>query len=112
MSERKLAIRKKKNPKGRIVRVSNDVFNVLNRRRPKDMSWDSFMRKMLGLPDRSGNPQNIVEGYLEVTTGRFLPLTPDKNWRTLAEEAYEIAIVAAAKRGTSKVHKPIKLREA
>jgi hypothetical protein len=64
---------------------------------------------MLGLDDWRGNPQPLVEGCLEPTTGRFF--IKHKDWDQAEEDAYEVAILEAAKKKTRKVNKPIRLRE-
>ncbi len=69
------------------------------------------MRRMLGLPDRKGNDQVLIEGYLETTTGRFLLKQPGTSWQRIEESAYEIAILEAARKKTKRVSKPIRLRE-
>lgn len=60
------------------------------------------MRRMFGLPDRKGTEQRLVEGWLEITTGKFY----------LAEdEARGASVMAAAKAKTKKVNQPIRMRE-
>lgn len=108
-SVRKLPNRKKRASKGRAIRVSDLVWDTLNRNRVS--SWDVLMRKILGLPKRDGTPQPLVEGILEVTTGKFFLKTPDKSWGDLETDAYEVAILEAAKLKTKRVHKPIRVRE-
>ncbi len=41
-------------PKGVPLRVSALVHDVLRRKRKKGESWDSFFRRLLNLPDRTG----------------------------------------------------------
>lgn len=115
MSERRLKNRKRKPDAGKVIRISTPVWTKLqdirlNRRR---ISWDNFFRKMFGLPDRSGNAQPLIEGYLEVTSGKFFLVTPlIKHQATLKEaekSAYELAIKLAP--GPHSVRKPIRMRE-
>lgn len=108
--ERKLRNRKRKFPKGYAIRVSDLVYETLNKERRK-RSWDTFLRCLFGLPDRAGNSQPLVEGMLETMTGKFLLRLPDETWRKLREDAYEIAILAAAKRNVKMVSKPLRMRE-
>lgn len=93
--------RRKKASKGKLIRISDDVFNLLQKKR-QGKSWDSLMRRMLGLPDRAGITQPLVVGWLDQDTGQLY----------LDEaEARGAAVVAAAKRGTKKIKQPIKMRE-
>lgn len=111
MAERKLPARRKRRKmnRGKSIRVSDLVFTTLNQIR-HGRSWDSLMRKQLGLPDRAGNDQILVEGMLETMTGKFF-LKHDMTWEALEEIAYEIAIVTAAKLKLKRVSKPLKMRE-
>lgn len=110
-TERKLpSRRRRKANKGRILRVSNFVYDTLDKLR-RNQSWDSTLRKHFGLPDRLGNTQFLVEGVLETMTGAFFLKLPETTWESLEERAYEIAIVTAAKRATKKVSRPLRMRE-
>ena len=93
--------------------MSDHVFTELNKMQPviKKKSWDSILRKLLGLPDRQGNKQILIEGVLETITGQFLLKESRRAWNTLETDAYEIAFFAAAKRKLKQVPKPIKMRE-
>lgn len=110
MQERKLPTRKRKAKKGKSIRVSDLVFETLDKTR-RGKSWDSLFRKLLGLPDRAGNDQILVEGMLEVTTGKFFLKLQDSTWDQLEEDAYEVAIINAAKQKSKRVARPIKMRE-
>src|SRR3990167_4237511 len=94
--ERKLRSRRKLFSKGKAIRVSDLVYKTLDDSR-RELSWDQHLRKLLGLPDRSGTEQPLVEGMLEVLTGKFFLKTPDKDWATLEQDAYERAFLTAAK---------------
>ena len=97
--------KRKRASKGRTLRVSDAVWNYLEKRRTngaRNLSWDRFLRRVLGLPDRSGSEQPLVEGWLEVATGRFY---------LRKDEANGAAVVAAAKAGRKVPIKPIRLRE-
>ena len=113
--EKILGIRKRrstmtrKRDVGQTLRISHAVFNYLNQRRLNDKtrkgrppSWDTFFRKFLGLPTRSGSPQPLVEGFLETDT-QVLYLTE--------AEAAGAAVVQAARKKTKRINKPIKMRE-
>jgi hypothetical protein len=110
MAERKLPSRRKKASKGKVIRVSNLVYEMLNKQR-YGKSWDNLFRKMFGFPDRAGNTQPLVEGVLETMTGKFLLKDVDMKWDRLEEDAYEIAILTAARRKEKRVSRPIKMRE-
>ena len=110
MAERKLRSRRRKSTKGKEIRISNLVYSTLNKYR-KGHSWDALFRKLLGLPDRAGNEQPLVEGMLETMTGKFFLKLPDIKWDKLEEDAYEIAILTAARRGAKRVSRPLKMRE-
>ena len=113
MGIRKLPNRYRKASKGVALRVSDHVFAELNKMQSgiKKKSWDSILRKLLGLPDRQGNKQVLIEGILETITGQFLLRESRRAWSTLETDAYEIAFLAAAKRKLKQVPKPIKMRE-
>lgn len=108
--ERKLRNRKKKASLGRVIRVSDPVYETLNVQR-RGRSWDWLMRRLLGLPDRAGNEQRLVEGVLEVLTGKFFLKEPSIAWGSVEQDAYEVGFVAAAKQNRKYVPKPIKLKE-
>jgi len=110
MAERKLPSRRRRAPKGKVVRLSNLVYDTLNKQR-QGKSWDCFLRKIFGLKDRGGNSQVLIEGILETVTGKFFLLEPDMTWDELEEKAYEIAFLETAKRKMKRVSKPLKMRE-
>lgn len=96
--------RRKKASKGRVIRVSDEVYKFLNARRLNrtSQSWDQYLRKFLALPDRAGNEQPILEGWIEKRTGKFY----------LSEaEAAGAAVVEMAKARTKKYLAPIYVRE-
>lgn len=111
MAERKLkSRRRKKASKGKSIRVSDLVYSTLDKIR-KGRSWDSLFRKLFGFPDRAGNEQPLVEGILETMTGQFFLKLPGITWEQLEEDAFEIAIITAAKRGAKRVSKPLRMKE-
>lgn len=96
--------RRKKASKGRVIRISDDVYKILNERRLKGLrlSWDEYIRRMIGLPTRKGEPQILLEGFLEKNTGKFF----------LDEaEARGQSVLEAARKKTKKFLAPIKMRE-
>jgi hypothetical protein len=118
LKEKKLPSRRRKPAsKGRIIRVSDLVFTTLNENRG-NMSWDELIRRMLWLPRReherdwikARRPRPCVEGVLEVSTGQFF-LRVSEPWEDIERDAYEVAIRAAARAKTRRVHKPLRLRE-
>ncbi len=111
MAERKLPTRrKKKNPSGKAVKLSELVRATLSKA-SNGRSYDNYLRKLLGLPDRFGNAQPRVEGMLETMTGSFFLKLPDVTWDQLEEDAFEVAIMTAAKRASKRVSRPLRMRE-
>lgn len=110
MAERKLPVRRRKFPKGKAIRVSNLVFDTLDKQR-YGKSWDYLFRRLLGLPDRAGNAQTLIEGILETMTGKFFLRQHEVEWSKLEEDAYEVAILTAAKRNEKRVSRPLRMRE-
>lgn len=110
MAERKLPIRRKRASKGAVIRLSDRIYNLLDIQR-RGRSWDSLFRRLLGVEDRAGNPQPLIEGVLETSTGKFLLRHVDTTWEKLEEDAYEIAILEAAKAKSKRISKPIRMRE-
>lgn len=110
MAERKLPIRKRRFSKGREIRISDLVYSTLDKGR-RGQSWDAYLRKLIGLPDRSGNPQPLAEGIVETITGRFYLKQVGMTWLKLTEDAYEVAITEAAKRRLYPVPKPLRVKE-
>lgn len=110
MAARKLAGRRKRASKGRIIRISDLVYETLNAER-HSRSWDSFLRKMLGLYDRAGREQPLIEGMLDTVTGRFFLRGVDVDWQELENKAYESAILAAATMKIKRISKPLRMRE-
>ena len=109
MSERKLKNRRRRAPKGKLIRVSNLVYETLDGQR-RSRSWDALMRRMLGLPDRAGNPQPVAEGMLEVHSGVFLLKLPDATWREVESVAVKMAERIASKKKV-RLELPVKMRE-
>lgn len=102
MSERLLKSRKRrKASKGRVLRVSDAVYSYLNQRRA-NRSFDCLLRTIHGLPDREGIPQPLIEGWLEITSGRFFFDEADARGE---------AVMAAARAKSKTVNKPLKMRE-
>lgn len=110
MAERKLRNRRRKPDAGHVIRASSDVYKILNQRR-KGRSWDCFLRRMLGLPDRAGNDQPLIEGMLEVTTGVFILKLSDATWDEVEDIAWKIAGKAAEKKKLQRVERPLRMRE-
>lgn len=103
-TEEKILVSRKRKRKpnfGHRIAISDEVHAFLEKKR-QGKSWDAWLRKAFGLPKRNGDKQPIIEGYVETTTGRFF---------LDEQDAYEVAIMSAAKAGTKKVNKPMKVRE-
>lgn len=106
--------RRKREPKGRAVRLSNELLAFIEPKRKSLRSYDAFFRKVFGLPAWDGTEQPLLEGCLETTTGRFFLKT--ENWDQAEKDAYEVSITEAAKHkvltGKPRVpNKPIRMRE-
>lgn len=103
-NEKVLKNRRKAASRGKVIRVSDTVWNYLNDRRlnSRTSSWDKFFRSVFGLKNRKGEEQPLVTGWLEVNTGRFY---------LKQAEANGAAVVAAARAGIKKYVRPIKMRE-
>lgn len=104
--------KRKKASKGHVIRVSDLVRASLDSRRlnNRSLSHDSYLRGVLGLPDRTheqqwiaaGRPPILTEGYIEPLSGRFFEDEADANGAMIVE---------AAKRKTKKWVKPIRVRQ-
>lgn len=117
MAERKLKSRRRRRAnKGKIIRVSNLVYDTLEVQRTtgvhkdKVKSWDCYLRRMLGLPDRNGKPQLLVEGVLEAMSGTFILKYTDATWSEVSEIAYKMADQIARKRKV-RMEVPVRMRE-
>lgn len=102
--ERVLKNRRKRASKGKTIRVSDPVLFMLEKRRSngRKLSWDAFFRRVFGMPDRRGNLAPLVEGWLEVNSGRFY---------LNKAEANGAAVFESARRKTKNIIKPIRMRE-
>jgi hypothetical protein len=110
VSERKLKSRKRRFSKGRRIAISDFTFAELSKQL-HGRSWDAFMRRMFGLPDRKGREQQLVEGMLEVTTGTFILRLADTTWEEVELTANKFAEVAARKKQLRTYAPAIRMRE-
>lgn len=110
MADRALKARKRKASKGRHFRVSDLVYGVLDKQR-NGRSWDVMLRQMLGLPDRSGRPQPLVEGVLEIYSGTFILKSAEVPWADAEEIAGRIAKTVELKKQLKYYDKPVRMRE-
>lgn len=111
MSERKLVGRRRKFSKGKAIRVSDLVYDFLDKQR-RQRSWDEFFRRMFGLPDRKGVSHPLVEGMLETTTGLFLLKLESTSWEELEQTAFRMAESIARKKQLKSATVPLRMREA
>lgn len=58
-----------KYPKGRIIRVSSLVFDLLRRKLRRDESWDEFFRRRENIPQRDGRHEKLLEVWILPSTG-------------------------------------------
>lgn len=117
--ERIIKVRKrKKASKGHVIRVSDLVLNYIDARRNnrRKLSCDSYLRLIMGLPDRAGEkawleagrPVLLLEGYVDgFTTDKARTATFYK----FAKDANGTMIMKLAKKEITKQFKPIKVRE-
>ena len=119
-TERPLPNKKRKPAnQGRVIRVSTLVYDTLNELRTvregrelyRTRSWDKTLRALLGLPDRRGRPQPLIEGMLEVATGLFLLKLPQTPWEDLERLTYKIATTKLRRERVTKTMRPIRMRE-
>ena len=115
MAERKLRSRKRKFSKGKRIAISDLVYVQLDsaRRigRQRPLSWDAYLRRIVGLADRKGRKQGLVEGMLETTTGLFVLRLNDTAWSELEEVAFKLATEIARKKQMRTISPPLKMRE-
>ena len=117
MAERALPVRKRRFGKGREIRLSTLVFDALDAERRRGVkadklrSWDSFMRRFLGLPDRVGRTQPLIEGMLETTTGIFILRMNDVPWSELEQTTFRLADAVARRKKMRTPSTPIKMRQ-
>lgn len=119
MAERKLKSRRRRRRranKGRLIRVSTAVYETLDRKRRNGFnlhalkSWDCYLRCMLGLPDRAGVPQPLVEGVLEATTGMFILRVGETSWQELEDTARKIGEQISVRKQVRPAA-PVRMRE-
>jgi hypothetical protein len=115
MSERKLKSRKRKFSKGKRIAISDLVYAQLDsaRRtgRPRPLSWDAYLRRICGFPNRKGQSQALVEGMLETTTGLFVLRLNGTTWSDVEEVAFKLATEMARKNNRRTISQPLKMRE-
>lgn len=87
---------------GKPVRLSNAVLNLLNRHLRETESYDSLLRRILGLSDRRGTPQPREVFWVLPTALKV---------RRSAAEARGDAVLEAAKNGKRKAEAPLKVIE-
>lgn len=91
------------NKKGQVVRVSNEVFEAMLRKKEGFRSWDALLRCAFGLrPKRGVFPKVLREGYVIPQTGRFFER---------AAEARGEAVKLAVRVGSDRVPSPVRMRE-
>lgn len=92
-----------KYPKGRIIRVSAKIYDMLRKKLRRGESWDQLVRRLHNVPQRDGSREDLYECWLLKSTGV-----------TFTTKA--LARGAAVKAGVLKGHlgkfeEPIKVRE-
>jgi len=114
--ERKLASRRRKVSLGRVIRVSDAVYDLLNASRGK-LSWDCIMRRTLGLPDRYGTHCRLIEGMLEPTSGMLILRLNGVSWEELEQVVQRLTLLSQYRRPTMRGDvvpaslRPVRMRE-
>ena len=88
---------------GRAIKLSHEVINTLKRKQKKNESFDSIIRRILGLPSRDGKDQSLKTFYV-ITK-------PEGAAFNKLEEARGEAMIRAAMKKKRKAEKPIKVKE-
>lgn len=90
----------------KVIRLSRDVFNFIGRKARKGESADSTLRRLFGLADRKGTPQDLRVYYVVPNDGK--PIIRD----TEADARGEAILLAARRRlGAKKAERVIEVRE-
>lgn len=93
---------KKASKGGKAIKLSHEVIDRLKRKQRKRESFDSVLRRILGMPSRSGERQELKILYALTEPGLVFERL---------EEARGESMVQAAMKKKRKAEKPIKLRE-
>lgn len=84
----------------KVLRISPELHELLNARKPPKITWDAFLRRVFGLRVRKSTlPPLLVRWVL-----------PSGTFRTAAE-ARGAAIVAAVQARAKEPEQPLKMRE-
>lgn len=87
---------------GKPIRISNEVLRILSPKLKTRESYDSLLRRLLGLPKKNGTPQELeVFWVLPVALQVFRK--PD--------EAKGAAVLNAVKSGKKKAERAVKVME-
>lgn len=90
-----------KNPGGKVERISADVLAHLEgKRRPKE-SFDAFLRRLLGLPNRKGVRPQLLEAWV----------LPSLCFPSEAKAKGHAVMQAAWQGKSSRPEKPVRVRE-
>lgn len=87
---------------GKVVRVSDEVHDLLSRKKTEFRSWDALLRCLLGLGPRKGVLPRLREVWLVAGCSRY--------FEKLSEARGE-SIKQAVRSGSGKPEVPTKLRE-
>ena len=87
--------------KGRVIRVSQEIYDALETKKTSFKSWDSLLRCAFGFPARKGPGLKLQEFW-------SVPGSP-RLFKTLAEAKGEAIKIAVRENSFQK--KPVKLRE-
>jgi len=94
---------KKANKGGKAIKLSHELIGVLKKKQRKNESYDSILRRVLGMPKRSGEKQDLKIIYMLTR--------PEKIVFDRKADAVGEAMILAAMRKKRNAEKPIKFRE-
>lgn len=92
-----------KYPDGKVLRVSSDVWRIVQNKMRAKESVDSFFRRLLNLPNRKGSAPGLFECWVLPSLGLTFPTEA---------KARGASVLHTAKKGhKGQVEKPIRVRE-
>jgi len=94
---------KKAQKGGKAIKLSHELISTLKKKQRKNESYDSVIRRILGMVTREGKEQELKIYYILTQ--------PEGAAFDRLETARGEAMIRAAMRGKRKAEKPIKMRE-
>lgn len=93
----------KKKRYGRVLKVSQESYTYLRKKKKKGEGFDATIRRIFGLKDKKGNPQPLKKYWLLER--------PEPTIFATQSEARGEAMIRAAMDGKRKAEKPKRMRE-